>query len=98
MLYVIYCKDNPSKPTRREAFYEAHRAYLKQASLKILIAGPYTSEQSDKKIGSLLVVEANTLEQALNFQRNDPFAREGVWSEVLVHPFLLSIDQLSKPR
>lgn len=95
MLYVIYCKDNPSTPGRREAFYDAHRAYLKSAPLKVLVAGPYLSEDGDQKIGSVLIVEANTLEQALAFQRHDPFAREGVWGEVRVHPFLLAIDQLS---
>lgn len=93
MLYVIYCKDNPSTPTRRDEFYDAHRAYLKSASIKILIAGPYTSVGSDKKIGSMLVVEAETLDQALQFQCNDPFALNDVWSEVSVNPYLKSIDQ-----
>ncbi|MFK0090888.1 YciI family protein [Pseudomonas sp. NPDC090755] len=93
MLYVIYCKDNPTTPTRRDEFYDAHRAYLKSAPIKILVAGPYTAINSDNKTGSLLIVEAETLEQAVDFQRNDPFALNGVWSEVSVNPFIKSIDQ-----
>ena len=88
MLYLIYCRDNPSTPTRRDEFYDAHRA-----SIKILIAGPYTSVDSDKKIGSMLVVEAETLEQVEEFQQSDPFALNGVWNEVSVNPYLKSIDQ-----
>ena len=93
MLYVIYCRDNPSTPTRRDEFYDAHRAYLKSSLLKILIAGPYTSVDSDKKIGSMLVVEAETLEQVQEFQKNDPFALNGVWNSVSVNPYLKAIDQ-----
>ena len=93
MLYVIYCKDNPSTPTRRDELYDAHRAYLRSAPIKILIAGPYTSVDSDKKIGSVLVVEAETIEHAHEFQRNDPFALNGVWNEVSVNPYMKSIDQ-----
>ena len=93
MLYVIYCRDNLSTPGRRDAFYDAHRAYLKNARIKILIAGPYLSTGGDQKIGSMLVVEAETLEQAEAFQKNDPFALNEVWHEVNVHPYLKAIDQ-----
>jgi len=93
MLYVIYCKDDPSTPTRRDEFYDAHRAYLKSAPIKILVAGPYTSVESDKKIGSMLIVEAEAFEQVFEFQRNDPFALNGVWNEVSLNPYLKSIDQ-----
>ncbi|MBD8604568.1 MULTISPECIES: YciI family protein [unclassified Pseudomonas] len=93
MLYVIYCRDNPSTPTLRDEFYDAHRAYLKSASIKILVAGPYTSTDSEKKIGSMLVVEAESLEQATNFQKNDPFALNNVWSEVSINPYIKAIDQ-----
>ncbi|MBV6823624.1 YciI family protein [Pseudomonas sp. PD9R] len=93
MLYVIYCKDDPSTPTRRDEFYDAHRTYLKSASIKIVVAGPYTATDSDKKIGSMLVVEAESLQQAIDFQKNDPFALNGVWNSVSVNPYLKSIDQ-----
>ncbi|MBD8613409.1 YciI family protein [Pseudomonas putida] len=93
MLYVIYCKDNPATPTLRDEFYDAHRAYLKNASIQILVAGPYTSTDSEKKIGSMLVVEAETLEQAEDFQKNDPFALNKVWREVNVNPYIKAIDQ-----
>ena len=93
MLFVIFCKDDPSTPTRRDEFYDAHRAYLKSASIKIVIAGPYTLPDSDQKIGSMLVVEAESLQQAMDFQTNDPFALNGVWDSVSVNPYLKSIDQ-----
>lgn len=93
MLYVIYCKDDPSTPTRRDEFYAAHRAYLNDAPIKIVVAGPYTAIDSDTKVGSMLVVEAESLEQAENFQKNDPFALNKVWSEVSVNPYIKSIDQ-----
>lgn len=93
MLYVIVCKDDPSTPNKRDEFYDVHRAYLKNATIKILIAGPFTAPDSDKKIGSMLVVEADSLQAAIKFQKNDPFATNGVWGEVSVNPYLKAIDQ-----
>ena len=47
------------------------------------MAGPLTD-----KTGSVIVVEAESLEEAQDFAQNDPYMINGVFHEVLVHPFM----------
>jgi len=47
------------------------------------LAGPLTD-----KTGSLIVVEAESLEDAQDFARNDPYMLNGVFQEMSVHPFM----------
>ncbi|MFP3606849.1 YciI family protein [Paraburkholderia sp. SIMBA_053] len=93
MLTVIYCVDDPATPDAREAHYAEHRSHLKEAPLKILVAGPYTEEGSDRKIGSMLLVESETLDEARKYAHNDPFFVNKVWKEVRIHAFIKNIDR-----
>ncbi|EGH71527.1 YciI family protein [Pseudomonas syringae] len=95
MHYVIYCRDNPSTPTRRDEHYDEHRTYLKSTAIKIVLAGPWLDEKGKVKIGSMLVVDTESIEEAKAFQRNDPFARHAVWSEAFVNPYVINIDNRS---
>ena len=93
MHIVIYCIDNPATPGHRQRFYEEHLRYLgEQDTVRLLIAGPLLKEDSEKKIGSLLVVEAVGLSAAKEFSANDPFAIHGVWRDVQIHRYLKSTD------
>ncbi|NTB94889.1 YciI family protein [Agrobacterium tumefaciens] len=93
MHIAIYCIDNPATPNLRETFYDEHRAYLReQETVKILIAGPLLAENSENKIGSLLVVEADEVDVAKKFSANDPFSVNQVWREVSLHPYVKAID------
>jgi len=47
------------------------------------LAGPLTD-----KTGSVIVVEAESLEEAQDFAQNDPYMINGVFHEVSVHPFM----------
>jgi uncharacterized protein len=47
-----------------------------------VLAGPLTD-----KAGSLIVIEADSLEDAQRFAREDPYTVHGVFERVEVHPF-----------
>ena len=91
MYIVIHCLD-AADPSIRQAHYPAHRAYLAATPLKILIAGPLLDAAGEAPIGSLLVVEAETLEAAEVFASGDPFAVSGAWDSTRIHPFRMSIE------
>lgn len=93
MLAIIYCIDDPATPDARETHYPEHRTHLKEAPLRILVGGPYTEDGSDRKIGSMLLVECETLDEARRFAHKDPFFAHKVWEEVRIHPFLKNIDR-----
>ncbi len=85
MKFVILGKDGPDGTTKRPLYREAHLQRLEQWAEqgKIILAGPLTD-----KTGSVIVVEAESLEEAQDFAQNDPYMINGVFHEVSVHPFM----------
>jgi len=85
MKVVILGKDGPEGTAKRPLFREAHLQRLDQWAQqgKIILAGPLTD-----KTGSLIVVEAESLEEVQAFAQNDPYMIHGVFQEVTVHPFM----------
>ena len=92
MYFVVYCHDDSATPNAREAHYPAHRVHLEAATLRLVLAGPFTDVSGDKKIGSLLVVEANSIEEVKAFTEKDPFHINRVWKDVQIHPYIKSTD------
>lgn len=91
MHFVIYCLDDLATPHARELHYPAHRAYLSSAPLSVIAAGPLTDARGERRIGSMLLVEAHDLQEALAFGHGDPFFINKVWKDVNVHPFFKAI-------
>lgn len=92
MNFVIYCTDDPATPNAREEHYPAHRAHLAAATVKLMVAGPFTEVAGERKIGSMLVVEANSIEDVRAFAQRDPFYVHRVWNSVQIHPYVKSTD------
>lgn len=85
MKFVILGKDGPEGTAKRPLYREAHLQRLEQwvQKGKVILAGPLTD-----KTGSLIVVEAESLEEAQDFAQNDPYMINGVFQELSVHPFM----------
>ncbi len=84
MKFVILGKDGPDGTVKRPLYREAHLARLEEWAQqgKVILAGPLTD-----KTGSLIVVEADSLEEVQAFASSDPYMLHGVFQEVTVHPF-----------
>ncbi len=84
MKFVILGKDGPDGAAKRPLYREAHLARLKEWAErdKVILAGPLTD-----KTGSLIVVEADSIEEVQAFAKEDPYMIHGVFQEVTVHPF-----------
>jgi uncharacterized protein YciI len=84
MLFVIIGHDGPNgaalRPKVRPAHLENLRPLVEQG--KMLIGGPFTDGS-----GSLMVIDMDNEAAALEFARNDPYTREGVFERVEVKPF-----------
>jgi len=91
MLAAIHCLDDASRPGLREKFYQEHLDYLaKQTDVHLVVTGPLLDDAGEKRIGSLLIVEADTLRTIRTFSDQDPFARNGVFGDVKINPFLIA--------
>lgn len=92
MFFVIHALDKPGALPTRLANYEAHKAYLAGATIKMLISGPLVAEDGETMIGSCFLVEADSKAEVLAFHDADPFKRAGVWEHVHINPFLKRVD------
>ena len=92
MHFVIHALDKPGALPTRLANYDAHKAYLAGAKIKILVSGPFVAEDGETMIGSCFLVEANSKDEVLAFHNADPFKAAGVWEHVHINLFLKRMD------
>ena len=95
MHYTINCLDKEGAVHARLANYEAHKAYLGEASVRIVISGPLLAPEQETMIGSFFLVEAETQAEVQAFHDADPFKKAGIWGRVSIHPFLKRMDNRS---
>jgi len=92
MLFAFICTDKrDGLPIRKEKRPE-HLAYLKSLGDTLKFAGPFTAEDGETMNGSLVVVEAPSLEAAREIADGDPFSKAGVFAQVEIRPWKWSIN------
>ncbi len=84
MTFVIIGWDGPEGASKRPHQRPAHLEYLErlQQQDRLVCAGPFMD-----KAGSLIIIEAETMEQAESIANGDPYLTHGVFERVEVHPF-----------
>ena len=84
MMFVILGFDGPDGEARRKIYRPAHLAKMEPLDQqgRVVLAGPLTD-----KAGSLIIIEADSLEEAQQFAEEDPYTVNGVFERVEVHPF-----------
>jgi uncharacterized protein len=91
--YIVHCLDAPDGLPRRLEHYEAHKAYLTAAPVRILVSGPLVSDDGETMIGSLFLIEAETRAAVEAFNAGDPFYKAQVWASINIHRFHKRVDQ-----
>ena len=87
-MHVMFIgRDKPGHLPVRLANREAHLAYLAEQAAAIKIAGPYLDEATGEPRGSLLIVEAESVEAARALLARDPYAVAGLFAEVEIRPW-----------
>ncbi|WP_126975502.1 YciI family protein [Frigidibacter oleivorans] len=80
MLYAVICRDKPGHLQTRLDTRDAHVAYLK--STPVVLAGPFLED--GQMCGSLVVVEAESLQAAQDWVAGDPYGKAGLFDSVTV--------------
>ncbi len=88
MLFMIVNRDRKDGLKTRLAVRETHRAWLRQAGQTLHLAGPILDEDGETPIGSLLIIEAESLEAARAFAARDPYAEAGLFASSRVDPWI----------
>ncbi|MGX5723001.1 YciI-like protein [Shinella zoogloeoides] len=85
MHFAFLCKDKPGSLQVRLDTRPEHLAYLNalNADGKLGFAGPFLGDDG-KPTGSLVVVKAETIEEARRIAADDPYAKAGLFADVEV--------------
>ena len=85
MIFVIIGYDGPDGQAKRKLHRQAHleRVDPLDKAGKVVLAGPFTDQA-----GSLIIIEAASLEEAKAFAAGDPYVTQGVFARYEVHPFM----------
>ncbi|PSO31905.1 YciI family protein [Bradyrhizobium sp. MOS002] len=91
MLFAIHALDRAGALPARLANYDAHKAFLSDTTrfgVKIVMSGPLVSDDGERMIGSLFLIEAPGRRDVEAFNRADPFAAADIWDKVTITGFL----------
>ena len=83
MHFAFLCKDKAGALQVRLDTRPEHLAYLNalNADGKLACAGPFLGDDG-KPTGSLVVVKAETIEDARQIAQDDPYAKAGLFADV----------------
>ncbi len=95
MLYALICTDEPNSLALRQAKRPEHLKYLKSLGDRIAFAGPFTEADGETMNGSLIVIEAVSLQAAKDAAAGDPFAKAGLFASVEIRPWLWTLNKPS---
>jgi hypothetical protein len=96
MLYALICTDKLGSLAARQENRPAHLAYLKGLGDALVFAGPFTEPDGQTMNGSLIVIEAPSLDAAREMSAADPFSKLGIFASVDIRPWLWVINKPNK--
>lgn len=95
MIFIITCLDKPGVLDKRMACLQPHMDYMSTDPINTLLSGPLVGADGKTAIGSFFMVEADSKDDVLAFQKNDPMYQAGIWDTVIVEHFIKRVDTLS---
>jgi hypothetical protein len=84
MLYIIYQEDGDNADAIRAATRERHFAYLREHEDIVVLGGALLSDDGEKLLGSCLIVNVLSREQADRFSENEPLRKAGLFKSVKI--------------
>ena len=96
MLYALICTDKPNSLAIRKANRPQHLAYLESLGETLVLAGPFTETDGETMNGSLVVIEAASLQAAKEIGAGDPYAKAGLFASVEIRPWIWTLNNPSQ--
>ena len=87
MLFVMICEDKPDSLALRKATRDDHLAFVDARRDAIRLAGPMLGDDGETMIGSLFILEAESLQAVQAMNAEDPYTRAGLFARVTIRPF-----------
>ena len=94
MLFAMIAQDKPGTSDKRQAVRPVHLQHLDSLGQQLRLAGALLDETGTPE-GSLVVIEAESIEAAKAVFHADPFVSEGIFASVEIKPWRLAYDHMS---
>ena len=88
MLFALVAYDRPNAVARRLELRPDHLKHLDALGDPLVLAGPFLADNGDM-VGSIVVIEAETLDAAREIFARDPFMVGNLFDSVTIKPWRL---------
>ncbi|MBN9345191.1 MAG: YciI family protein [Devosia sp.] len=92
MLFALVAHDRPNSVARRLELRPDHLKHLDGLGDTLVLAGPFLADNGDM-VGSIVVIEAETLEAAREIFGRDPFMTGNLFDSVTIKPWKLGVNK-----
>lgn len=82
MIVARFAKSEPDRAADRSRLIDEHKAYIRNADLRILLSGPSAPPPQGQTATAIVIAEVETLAQFEAFSAADPFVLGGVYKSV----------------
>ncbi len=87
MLFALTLIDGPNTAALRTRLRPEHKEYLARVADRIAFAGPLLADDGSTMVGSVLAIDFDSREAALQWQASEPFTQAGLYASVSVYAF-----------
>jgi uncharacterized protein len=87
MLYTFFLIDKPGALATRLEIRPQHKAYLAAKAEQMAFAGPLLADDGKTMVGSPLVIDFPSREEAQRWIAGEPFTRAGVYASTAIYAF-----------
>jgi uncharacterized protein YciI len=88
MIYTLILIDKPGAAELRQRVRPEHKAYLGAVADRIAFAGPFTTDDGQTMLGSLLAIDFPSRDAAHAWMADEPFTRAGLYASTSIYAFV----------
>ena len=85
MLFIVQFEDKPGVAEIRQSLFASHVEFLDRMKDAVLVPGSMREVQTDRPLGGLWIVEAESEEAVRDIFKDDPFWTNGLRASVKIN-------------
>ncbi len=93
MQFALVALDRPNAVADRQRIRPDHLKHLDALGDSLLLAGPFLNDRGEG-VGSIVIIESESLDTARAAFARDPFVTEGLFDQVTIKPWKATINRM----